>query len=128
MVGVALLDGAVLPQQYSPDRIGRADVQDLLRRIVVRPKKEYSGRFPAKMCSAVRVTLKDRRVFEIEKRDYEGFRTRPMDWGRVIAKFNSVAEPFASKGARDGIIKAVQNLERTRVRDFTSILADLGRL
>jgi 2-methylcitrate dehydratase len=126
LVGVALLVGAVLPAQYSPHRIVRADIQDLLRRIVVRPKKEYSDRFRGEMGCAVRVTLKDGRVLQIEKRDYEGFRTRTMGWGSVIAKFNSVAEPFASKGVRDRIVEAVQNLERTRVRDFTSILADLG--
>ncbi|HZZ62166.1 MAG TPA: MmgE/PrpD family protein [Roseiarcus sp.] len=127
MVGAALLDGAVSPAQYNPERIGRADIQNLLRRIVVRPKKEYSDRFPAEMCSAVRVTLADGRTFQIEKRDYEGFVTRPMDWKTVIAKFDSLAEPFASKGARDRIIDQVQNLERTRVHDFTSVLADLSR-
>jgi 2-methylcitrate dehydratase len=125
MVAAALLDGNVLPAQYSPERIGRTDIQGLLRRIVVRPNKNYSARFPAEMCSAVRVLLKDGRVLQIEKRDYEGFRTRPMDWKTVIAKFDGVAEPFASKGARDRIIDAVQSLERMRVHDFTAVLAQL---
>ncbi len=127
MVGVALLDGNVLPAQYSIDRIARADIQDLLKRIVVRPNKEYSDRFPAEMCSTIRIALKDGRLFQLKKRDYEGFRTRPMEWDSVIAKFNSVAAPFTSKGARDAIIDAVQNIERTQIRDFTSILADLRR-
>ena len=45
----------------------------------------------------------------------------------MIAKFDSLAEPFASKDARDRIIDQVQSLERTRVRDFTSVLGDLAR-
>ena len=60
----------------------------------------------------------------IEKPDYEGFRTRPMGWDSVIAKFNGLAAPFTSSG-RETIIDAVHNIERMQIRDFTSILADL---
>lgn len=125
VVGVALLDGNVLPAQYAPERIVRADIQDLLKRVVVRPKKEYTDRFPAEVCTTGTVTLKDGRAFSIDKTDYEGFGTRPMSWETVTAKFNSLATPFTSERARKAIIDAVRNIERIRVLDFTAILADL---
>jgi 2-methylcitrate dehydratase len=125
MVGVALLDGNVLPAQYAPERIVRADIQDLLKRFVVRPKKEYTDRFPGEMCTTIKVTLKDGRAFSIDKTDYEGFSTRPMSWDTVIAKFNGLATPFTSERARKAIIDAARNIERMRIRDFTAILADL---
>src|SRR5690606_10748848 len=77
MVAVALLDGDVMPPQYEADRIVRADVQDLLKRIVVRPDISFSQRFPREMPTRVRIVLRDGSAFVREQADYEGFRTRP---------------------------------------------------
>jgi 2-methylcitrate dehydratase len=125
MVGVALIDGNVLPAQYAPDRILRGDIQALLHRFIVRPSGEYTKRFPREVCATVRVTLTDGRTVSIDKTDYEGFYTRPMSWGAVIDKFNDLAKPFTSERVRKMIIDAVHNIERMRVRDFTVILAHL---
>src|SRR5687768_15747775 len=63
LVAVALLDRAVMPAQFTPERLQRPDVQALLCRIVVRPSVEYSVRFPEEMPSRVAITLNDRRIF-----------------------------------------------------------------
>ncbi|MDC4227650.1 MAG: hypothetical protein MPW15_26335 [Candidatus Manganitrophus sp.] len=49
MVAAALLDDQVMPEQYLPDRIERKDVQTLLHKITVRPRKDFSDRFPDEM-------------------------------------------------------------------------------
>jgi len=46
---VALLHAQVMPEQYRPERIRRQDVQDLLRRVTVRPDASYSASFPQEM-------------------------------------------------------------------------------
>lgn len=125
MVGVALIDGNVLPAQYAPERILRDDIQGLLKRFVVRPRQEYTDRFPAEVATTLTVTLKNGRVLAIDKADYEGFRTRPMSWETVIAKFNGLAAPFASERARKAIVDAVRNIEAMKVRDFAAILGEL---
>lgn len=125
MVGVALIDGNVLPAQYEPERILRDDIQGLLKRFTVRPSQAYTDRFPAEVATTVTVTLKDGRRLSIDKTDYEGFRTRPMSWETVIAKFNGLAAPFASPRAREAIVDAVRNIEKLRIRDFATILANL---
>lgn len=125
MVGVALIDGNVLPPQYAPDRILRDDIQALLHRFIVRPSGEYTKRFPSEVCATIKATLVDGRAVSIDKTDYEGFNTRPMSWDTVIEKFNNVAAPFASKKVRAMIMDAVRNIERIKVREFTAILADL---
>lgn len=125
MVGVALIDGCVLPAQYAPERILRDDIQELLHRFIVRPSGEYSNRFPDEVCATIKVTLTDGRIVAIDKRDYEGFRTRPMSWGSVIDKFNGLAAPFTSEQVRKAIIEAVRNVARMKIRDFTAILTDL---
>lgn len=125
MVGVALIDGNVLPEQYDQRRILRDDIQGLLRRFVVRPKQAYTDRFPAEVCTTLTFTLKDGRTHTIDKTDYEGFRTRPMSWDTVIAKFYGLATPFTSERTRHAIIDAVKNIEQMKVRAFADILANL---
>ncbi|MEM8700588.1 MAG: MmgE/PrpD family protein [Pseudomonadota bacterium] len=125
MVGVALIDGNVLPAQYEPDRIVRNDIQGLLRRFTVKPKQEYTDRFPDEVCTDLAITLKDGTVHRITKTDYEGFSTRPMSWDTVISKFIGLSADFTSDRTRKAIIDAVQNVEQMRARDFTAILSNL---
>src|SRR5215472_7045077 len=46
LISVALLDGEVMPAQYLPERIGREDVQTLLRKVRVKADPDLSERFP----------------------------------------------------------------------------------
>ena len=125
MVGVALIDGNVLPAQYEGDRVTRDDIQSLLKRFTVRPKQEYTDRFPDEVCTDVAIKLKDGVVHKISKTDYEGFSTRPMSWETVIAKFTGLAKPFTSAPKRTAIIDAVQNIEKMSARDFAKVLGNL---
>ena len=126
MVGVALIDGNVLPDQYEGDRVTRDDIQSLLKRFTVRPKQEYTDRFPEEVCTDLTITLKDGTVHKITKTDYEGFNTRPMSWETVEAKFTNLAKPFTSAGVREDIVKAVKNLEQVSARDLAAILGNLN--
>ena len=49
ILAVALLDGQVMPEQYDPERIQRPDVQVLLRKVSVQPRKLFSERSPTQM-------------------------------------------------------------------------------
>ena len=122
ILAVAILDGQVMPEQYHPDRIVREDVQNLLRKVVIRPREDYSRRFPSEMPCYLLVRLKNRRVFEKEKRDYEGFFTRPMGWEKAEAKFDRLSAPYVEKPLRKEIVEAVANLENLYVTDLTKLL------
>ena len=122
MVAAAALDGQVMPAQYEPERIGRKDVQSLLRRVTVVPNPEYSKRFPEEHCCRITVTLKDGRFFTREKVDYEGFHTRPMSWERVIGKFEGLAEGAIEPSRRREIVDAVRRLDGIAVKDLMALL------
>jgi 2-methylcitrate dehydratase len=126
VLAVALLDGQLMPAQYAPDRIVAPDVQDLLRRVTIRPDHALSARFPEEMPCRVAITLKDGRRFELEARDYEGFHTRPATWEGVRAKFERLAEPFASAEVRAAIVEAVMGLEALKVADLTKPLGEIS--
>jgi 2-methylcitrate dehydratase len=125
LMAVLLLDGNVLPAQYGPDRILREDVQRLLRRVHVRPKKEYSGRFPGEMACDITITLNDGRKLYREKKGYEGFHDHPASWETVAAKFNNLAAPYSSAGLRQRIIDVVQCLEDYPVADLMEALSQV---
>jgi 2-methylcitrate dehydratase len=122
LIAVALLDGQVMPEQYLPDRIARADVQDLIRKIHVRSALELSDRFPKELPCHLTVRLRDGRIFSIRKNDYEGFLSRPMSWDQAIQKFQRLSEPHATAVLRDQIIETVQNFERFPVRHLAELL------
>ncbi|MEW6442271.1 MAG: MmgE/PrpD family protein [bacterium] len=125
IVAVAILDRQVTPAQYRADRIRGEDVQSLLRRVRILNDPDLSRRFPAEMPCRIKVRLRDGRELESEKSDYEGFRTRPMRWETVAAKFERLAEPHASGPARRAIVDAVAHLEHLPARELTRLLASL---
>jgi 2-methylcitrate dehydratase len=122
MVAVAILDGQVMPEQYHPLRVQAADVQALLQKVFVRPAEELSARFPAEMPCRIMIFLADGRVLTREKRDYEGFSTRPMRWETVVRKFKRLSAPYADESLQDEIVSAVGTLEGIDVLDLTQLL------
>ncbi|HKF17210.1 MAG TPA: MmgE/PrpD family protein [Candidatus Dormibacteraeota bacterium] len=126
LVAVALLDGQVLPPQFAPDRIVRADVQELLRRIVVRPDPELSARFPEQHACRVHIRLRDGRTLTREKSDYLGFITRPAGWSDVGEKFRRLVTPVAGESATERISQTVRGLEHARVEQLCSLLEGVG--
>lgn len=123
MVAVAILDGQVMPEQYRPERIQRPDVQNLLRKVVVRPSEGFSQLFPQEMPCRIAVWLRDGRVLAREKRDYEGFYTRPMRWETVVEKFDRLSAPHGDAALRRDIVAAVANLETMPVAALTQLLS-----
>lgn len=122
IVAVAILDDQVLPPQYLPQRIQQSDVQLLLRKVKIHPLAEFSQRFPAEMPCRITITLNDGRVFTKGKHDYEGFRTRPMQWETAVKKFEQLTQASVSPSRQNEIEDSVLHLEDIRIRDLTLLL------
>jgi 2-methylcitrate dehydratase len=75
----------------------------------------------------VTIHLRDGALHEIEKRDYEGFHTRPMRWESVAAKFEGLASLRAGEALRREIREAVRRLDERPVADLIDLLAGVGR-
>jgi 2-methylcitrate dehydratase len=122
MVAVALLDGDVSPAQYLPERIARADVQRLLRRVSIQPDEALSRRFPAEMPCHIQISLKDGRTLRAEKQDYEGMYTRPLSWEQAVAKFERLAAAATDATQRTALIETVAHLETKDIAQLTRLL------
>ncbi|HEV2248548.1 MAG TPA: MmgE/PrpD family protein [Terriglobia bacterium] len=125
ILAVAILDGQVMPEQYSQERIQRPDVQKLLRKISVRPSIELSRRFPNQMPVRLQVHLHGGRVLAREQDDYEGFHTRPMSWPTVVQKFERLSYSVSTAALRQELVEAVANLDRIPATDLTDLLAQV---
>ena len=126
LLAVALLDGQVLPEQFAPERIVAADVQELLRRVDVRPAADLSARFPAEHACRLRVHLAGGATLAAERSDYEGFLTRPMSWERAREKFERLTAQAVEPELAAELADAVAALEELETRDLTALLARAG--
>jgi len=106
VVAVALLDGELYPEQLTPERIVKNDVQELLRKIEVhtgfplhKPVEvagildPYTRAYPEKMMAEVVVELSGGDKIELEVQDYPGFHTRPLGWDDVVKNSKDLHRP-----------------------------------
>jgi 2-methylcitrate dehydratase len=122
LLAVALLDGDVQPGQLEPSRIDAPDVQDLLRKVTVRPDDGFTARYPGEVPSRVTVQLTDGRSYRHEVNGYPGFPTRPFTWDEIVAKFDKLVAGRADEGHASEIKAAVRSLETIQVKDLMKLL------
>lgn len=122
MIAVALLDGEVQPQQYSPERIRATDVQSLLRKVTVSVDPALSKRFPRHLPADLKVELREGMIFHAHRDDYHGFHTNPFNWAAAREKFDRVTRDFTNDAQRDALAEIVATLEERPVCVLTSSL------
>lgn len=125
LLAVALIDGEVMPEQFTQSRIESDDVQSLLRKVVSWLSLEYTRVYPQSLKSKVRVGLKDGRILELEKDGYEGFFRCPMAVEALLKKFKRLARAGASDQGVDRVIEAVAKIEERPIADLAAVLRNV---
>jgi 2-methylcitrate dehydratase len=122
LLAVALLDGDVMPAQFEPDRIARPDVQQLLKKVSVRPDNEYTDQYPAKMPAKITVRLQDGTMIEHEVQDYPGLASDPFTWQDAVDKFDRLAAGRVEETLSGEIKDAVRSLDNIQIADLMQLL------
>ncbi len=122
LLAVAMLDGDVMPAQFKPDRIARADVQQLLKKVSVRPDHEFTELYPAKMPAKITVRLQDGSVIEHEVQNFPGMPSDPFTWEDSVQKFDRLVAGRADESVSREIKDAVRSLESIQVKDLMHLL------
>jgi 2-methylcitrate dehydratase len=122
LLTVALLDGDVMPAQFEPDRIAKADVQQLLKKVSVRPDQEFTELYPAKMPAKVTVRLQDGTAIEHEVQDFPGLASHPFTWEDSVEKFDRLVAGRADESVSREIKDAVRSLETIQVKTLMQLL------
>jgi len=122
LLAVALLDHNVTPAQFTPERIARPDVQQLLKKISVRPNDEFTEEYPSKMRAKITVRLQDGTTIENEVEDYPGMLSRPFTWDQAVDKFDALVKGRLDPPLADEIKDAVRSLESIEISDLMALL------
>jgi 2-methylcitrate dehydratase len=122
LLSVALIDGDVTPAQFTPERIGRPDVQTLLKKVSTRPNSLFTNQYPRQMPARITVRLLDGDVIEHQVQDYLGLASRPFTWEESVEKFDQLVAGRADEGLVPEIKGAVRSLETIQARDLTALL------
>lgn len=123
MLAAALVDREMGTAQYEPRRIGRRDVQSLLRTVTVEEDPDLTERFEAgEMPALIEVEMEDGTVHEVEKDDFQGHPDNSMDWAQIEAKFHSIAEERYDETHREQIVEVVRNLDTGDVDELVTLL------
>jgi 2-methylcitrate dehydratase len=135
VIAVALIDGDVYPQQFTPERINRQDVQLLLKKVKVKtrlpfrePKKlsgmldPYTQAYPEKVMGKVTIKMKKGKTYSLVKEDFHGFFTDPMSFDDVAEKFKRLTSGKISPSLSDSIIKLVSEFEKRKVNELVGLL------
>ena len=123
-VAVALLDGAVLIDQFAEDRINRDDVWNLISRTRTHHHKAYDA-LPAQdqLTTRVAVTLKDGSTREKTVAHPPGTGDHLLTGPDIVAKYRNLTRSVIDTDRQDAIEKAVLNLEALHdVRTLTDLL------
>jgi 2-methylcitrate dehydratase len=123
LLAVALLDGNVMPAQFTDDRVTSPDVQSLLTKVSARPKASYTAQYPRRMPAKITVRLKDGTTLEHEVQDYPGMPSRPFTWNDVVEKFDQLTADRIDSDLANQIKDAVHSLEHIKVTDLMALLA-----
>jgi 2-methylcitrate dehydratase len=128
LAAVALLDGDVYPEQLTPERIARADVQALLKRVkvdTVLPAKApdvvhehfdpLTRQYPDSMPVTAKITLAGGTKLECRQHDFPGFFTRPQGWDEVESKFARLTQGLLDAADAARVVDVVRDLERNSV-------------
>lgn len=128
MVSVALLEGQVLPREYSADRIQRSDVQHLLQRVHIKPNLSMSNQFPESMPASIDILTSDGKHHKFAVKDYEGFHTRPAEWSTTKKKFELLTWDKIDSKLSKKIVNAVVDLESVPVNLLMALLSEIDPL
>ena len=122
---VALLDGQVLPPQFTDERLDADDVWDLLGKVdVTFDENIENAPVVERFATDLTVTLDDGTVLEKRIVQPHGGPADPVTNEDLIAKYRSLVGPLMPTSRLDAIQQAVLGLdELTDICDLASLLA-----
>jgi 2-methylcitrate dehydratase len=112
VIAAALVDRQVTPAQFEPGRIMDARIREQLRKVVVVADPGIEKVFPKLQRVAVTIETTDGRTLSKELDYPKGDPRNPLSDEEVEQKFDALAAPVLSDGARARLKAAVWGLER----------------
>ena len=111
---VALVDGKVSADQFTPERLNDPFLIDLISRTTVVEDPSLSVRYPAAVPNRVTVTLDDGTVLVRELSHPPGHAQNPLTDSQLAAKFHDLVDPILGRERAVEIQGRISELESDR--------------
>lgn len=123
-LAAAALDGQLLSEQYTEERIRSDDVRELMGAITVEEDPDLTARSEeaGEQPYVITVETADGGEYRIEKAAYDGHPSTPMSWEGLEAKFHDLADGVYDAERREEIVDVVRTLEAHETSDLTALL------
>jgi 2-methylcitrate dehydratase PrpD len=122
----ALLDGNVLPEQFTPARLDADDIWALIAATTVHLDESLThADITEKFRTDVTVTTRDGTKHHARVDQPHGAPTNPVSNDELVTKFHALADRVTSRGRAEAIERAVVGLDDLDDTDnLTDLLAD----
>ncbi|WP_392561471.1 MmgE/PrpD family protein [Orbus sturtevantii] len=123
LLAVAILDKQVMQPQFLPARIAANDVQDLLKKVVVKVDDNFTKRYPAEFCSRITIRLTDGSSQTHEINSYPGMPSHPFTWDDSVDKFDRITKGFIEPALATDLKALVKEIYLHNTADLFKILS-----
>jgi 2-methylcitrate dehydratase len=108
---VALVDGAISAEQFSPSRLADPALLDLVSRTTVVEDPELTARYPAGIPNRVKVTLDDGTVLVKEVTFPPGHDKNPLTDAQLRTKFEGLVRPILGRSVEEALWQRLSRLD-----------------
>lgn len=122
MLAAALIDGALMPEQFALSRILSPDVQRILRKVTVTPIAAFTALFPKKLPARLEIEMDDGSILRARRDDYRGFYTKPFTWADAREKLDHLVNRIVSPDWSAAVAEVVSNLDERPLSDLIALL------
>lgn len=125
LLAVAVLDKQVMQPQFTPARIASRDVQELLKKVVVKANSDYTKRYPAEFCTKITIELNTGGELTHEVTFYPGMPSHPFTWNDCVEKFDKLTHGYIDSALANELKDLVKNIQDHTVTDLFEILSKI---
>ena len=123
VIAAALVDGNVLPESFSDEKLKDPRIRELLPKIKVVSDPEIDELFPRIKRARVTITTTDGQSYTAQTDVAKGDPADPMSDEDIVAKFRANARGVISSGRMDEVIEATWRLDSlTNMREYMELL------
>jgi len=114
IVAVALMDGEITLEQFDKPHLQNPKLLELVNKVTVSEKKEYTEIYGKSFPNKVLVRLVDGKEYVSEVTDPKGHPNHPLSREELENKFRSSTEPYLNQDQQDKMIATIWNLDELR--------------
>ncbi len=119
IIAAALIDGTISEKSFDEDRLRDPRIADLMKRMILREKPEFTQLHPVKWPCVIEVTMRDGKKHSASVEYFKGHAKNPLSDNEVEHKFRELTAGRLEAGQADRILETVWKLDT---------LADIGQL